>query len=673
MMTPSARSSIPLMEQSCQTDEERRLLRQKQRELQKKIQSNAEAMENPSLQVFSNFREENNTLFQQVFYTREAVLDGESLQMISEHAAKQIEGPDSPRYDAMRLTQKLRQKSLKQKFDWRAFGCQVGTCFHAIPSRIQFLKGPLHADYVPKRAVGKRKRVEFVDEGEEEHPDEVKNQETNSDRLSAVDRNIQVLNKVLKQRSEEVKQRLNCLPANKRLRQHCEVNAIQYMFNPHSFTQTVENLFHFSFLVKSGRAKIAARPDGPKVASISRSQEKEPTQAIVSLTMKDWRDLCSAYEVEQSDVPHRTGSKQVNHFKKSVHPITSETSGDETSSVEATNDESVETNDPANLKTKYDVSAEGNDDKSMEANNDEYMETNDDETPDISMTGPGGMYTFTDPKPREYLIEDTIQPGYPNDDSDISLDRNAANFDAVVDSSISFALFSGEHDEENDFVLTHSPTGSPTKFPVAVTPDSTPEPTTMSPSVSPTDICANTTIDFDTQPDDNFLASGELMEDRDLIDGMKMRASGGLGDFSAESSNEESAVKTIHDEAVETYKDESPNNSLNLKMSQVEETSHEESLETSLRKIAWNTFVAVARRPKVSAMYLTVWASVWVWVSVWNVIPQHCGITSTAGHVLLPFCISISIATVLTFFVWRLNALIQLLWSMVRDESVALK
>jgi predicted nucleic acid-binding Zn-ribbon protein len=83
---------IPLMEESGQTEEERRRLRQKQRSLQMSIVAQTEAMENASSEVFGKVREKNNDLFQRVFYTREAVLDGDTLNMISERAAKQVEG-----------------------------------------------------------------------------------------------------------------------------------------------------------------------------------------------------------------------------------------------------------------------------------------------------------------------------------------------------------------------------------------------------------------------------------------------------------------------------------------------------------------------------------------------------------------------------------------------------
>lgn len=82
---------MPLMEESGQTDAERRRLRQAQRELQKTIVDNGEAMENPSDDAFGEIRGKNNSLFKKVAYTREAVLDGENLDMIATHAARQVD------------------------------------------------------------------------------------------------------------------------------------------------------------------------------------------------------------------------------------------------------------------------------------------------------------------------------------------------------------------------------------------------------------------------------------------------------------------------------------------------------------------------------------------------------------------------------------------------------
>lgn len=79
------------MEESGQTDAERRRLRQAQRNLQKKIIDNGEAMENASSEKFGEIRGKNNELFAKVAYTREAVLDGDNLEMIATHASRQVD------------------------------------------------------------------------------------------------------------------------------------------------------------------------------------------------------------------------------------------------------------------------------------------------------------------------------------------------------------------------------------------------------------------------------------------------------------------------------------------------------------------------------------------------------------------------------------------------------
>lgn len=74
-----------------QTDEERRQLRQGYRDLSKKISEQGEEMEDPNTHVFDQVREENNDLFKQVRFTREAVLDGDNMEAISTRAARQVD------------------------------------------------------------------------------------------------------------------------------------------------------------------------------------------------------------------------------------------------------------------------------------------------------------------------------------------------------------------------------------------------------------------------------------------------------------------------------------------------------------------------------------------------------------------------------------------------------
>jgi hypothetical protein len=178
-----------------------------------------------------------------------------------------------------------------------------------------------------------RQREEDV---EEEKPEDIKGHTARgADNLSAVQKNIKdvadALQKSVDNKYRKLKNDLVTAYGNgesipekqtKKLKMNTDSCAVQLLFNPRSFTQTVENVFHYSFMVKQGIAALKVRdekklgegvklPPGPVVKPVKResARDKEPVQAIVSLTMQDWRDLVEAYNVDECGVPHRTGSK----------------------------------------------------------------------------------------------------------------------------------------------------------------------------------------------------------------------------------------------------------------------------------------------------------------------------------------------------------------------------
>ncbi|KAL7519049.1 hypothetical protein ACHAWX_003848 [Stephanocyclus meneghinianus] len=356
---------VKIMSNSGQTEADRRLLRQRQRKLNEDILSGAvgrsdedESDEEPT---FQRMRKMNNKLWDQVRYTREAVLDSENVDLIAANAAKQAESlVQVPRYDAIRLAQMLAKKasvrtaSGSTHFGWKGFGFQVGLCFNSLPSHVSFLYGPLDANMEyrvkeRKKAEPRKKQAAEKDTEEEEHPediDQTQKKESDGNELSAVEAHMKIINKTLRKRSKEemdaaisredeyiskLSQEMGDCDRDekdriieKKVKQYKaeaqKVNAVQNLFNPRSFTQTVENIFHFSFLVKENKASIEVRDaekakalgwggPGPVIRPLKNNQlEGEvlvPRQAIVSLNMKDWRDMCKAYEVEASDVPHR--------------------------------------------------------------------------------------------------------------------------------------------------------------------------------------------------------------------------------------------------------------------------------------------------------------------------------------------------------------------------------
>ena len=227
-------------------------------------------------------------------------------------------------------------------FDWQGLGVQAGVCFNAIPSQVSFLNGPLvdgNEEVQVKQRAKRAKNTNTEDDAEDERPEDIKGHTARgADQLSAVQQNIQDVADALtkkvnrtylynKRKAAEKYGSADNVPStlSKRLKKHPDACAVELLFNPKSFTQTVENLFHYSFLVKNGVAALTVRDNkvldedkglqlngGPVVKFINPDKNNghpPPRQAIVNLTMQDWRDLIDAYDVKSSDVPHRGGSK----------------------------------------------------------------------------------------------------------------------------------------------------------------------------------------------------------------------------------------------------------------------------------------------------------------------------------------------------------------------------
>lgn len=90
------KKKVKIMGYSNQTEADRRVLRQKQRELQQDIaigggESFSGGVEDPNSGELERVREKNNELWNEVRYTREAVLDSENMDLITSKAARQVE------------------------------------------------------------------------------------------------------------------------------------------------------------------------------------------------------------------------------------------------------------------------------------------------------------------------------------------------------------------------------------------------------------------------------------------------------------------------------------------------------------------------------------------------------------------------------------------------------
>lgn len=234
-------------------------------------------------------------------------------------------------------------------------GLEAGVCFNAVPSYVTFLNGPLQdgqEEFQVKQRAARPRRQRVEEEAEEERPEDVEGHTARgADQLSAVQKNIMDVARALQRKVDngfrknkatlkELYGSMDQVPdkVRKKFKKNPDVCGVELLFNPKSFTQTVENIFHYSFLVKQGAAGLTIKnerkiddgltlPAGPSVIYYEKKDGQPapppPRQAIVSLTMKDWREMIQAYEVDKSDVPHRIGSK-FQHETSAIGPATHE-------------------------------------------------------------------------------------------------------------------------------------------------------------------------------------------------------------------------------------------------------------------------------------------------------------------------------------------------------------
>ena len=90
------------------------------------------------------------------------------------------------------------------------------------------------------------------------------------------------------------------------------VNLYEFILNPESFSQSVENLFFVSFLVKDGKIMLDLDEDGLPVLSLPRkdqqgnfTQKATNGQVIIDLEYETWKQLCSLLDLREPNIPSR--------------------------------------------------------------------------------------------------------------------------------------------------------------------------------------------------------------------------------------------------------------------------------------------------------------------------------------------------------------------------------
>lgn len=107
------------------------------------------------------------------------------------------------------------------------------------------------------------------------------------------------------------KQLLDAYECNDR----CAVPYFEFIIHPSSFTQSVENIFHLSFLIKENRAEILLRDGVPYVEprneasrrqseKVRKEEKEEKHQAVMNLTVEEHELLVKLFNIEKPRIIH---------------------------------------------------------------------------------------------------------------------------------------------------------------------------------------------------------------------------------------------------------------------------------------------------------------------------------------------------------------------------------
>lgn len=93
------------------------------------------------------------------------------------------------------------------------------------------------------------------------------------------------------------------------------VSFFKFVTNPDSFSQTIENIFHLSFLINKGTAAIELDENGlPLVYPTDPYSEQDfdevinRKQVVMPFTMDDWKNIKEIYKIKKPMIPTRGGS-----------------------------------------------------------------------------------------------------------------------------------------------------------------------------------------------------------------------------------------------------------------------------------------------------------------------------------------------------------------------------
>ncbi|XP_057859539.2 non-structural maintenance of chromosomes element 4 homolog A isoform X1 [Cryptomeria japonica] len=289
-------------QEETQTMVERRILRCQYRNLKISIAEEKEEIANVDSNKFDSVFSKVQNLHDQVCRPREQVADAEALNDItsallaSVKSTQNSNGISIPDFisallrsygDKANGNTALQGNNNQTYISWEKLGLDASTIFSPAAGASTLL-GPMDNEAKPRRVVRMRRHQKPT---ESTRPEKVA--DSISEENKETDKNMVTMFNIL--------------------RKHKQVRLEALVLNRRSFSQTVENIFALSFLVKDGRAEIKLDenknhiivPKNAPTATDMSSGEASYSQFIFRFDFKDWELMMESTDSGQDLMPHR--------------------------------------------------------------------------------------------------------------------------------------------------------------------------------------------------------------------------------------------------------------------------------------------------------------------------------------------------------------------------------
>lgn len=288
----------------------RREIRSKYRDLINSVQQNREDMLSPSNNKLTEVLEEANRLFKDVRQAREAALDAQLLVVatdLGKEKASQLFSEGSafdPTAFAEHLLSFMGLNRLEDEDEepvnggagegylprdaWHRLAKRAEPCFRTSPS-FHYMMGSFYAEPPPPKQRIERQRKAPSKEAKRMMPTQLKKMEESHQ--EATEKEVERILGYLKSYYQD---------------DPSPISYYEFVIDPNSFSRTVENIFHTSFLIRDGLARL--RLDDDKLPCIEPVEEAEAEaagsfsrkQCIISISPKIWRELIEVFEIKET-------------------------------------------------------------------------------------------------------------------------------------------------------------------------------------------------------------------------------------------------------------------------------------------------------------------------------------------------------------------------------------